>query len=183
MAESRTIARRVGIAFGAVVIALIAGSVMAQWLYGSANFLVLVLAVIVGAPVYFEVRRRDRAVGSMDPGAPLPPDIHRYGLRTAVLSSMWVLLAISALVVAFGAGWWVSIGAFILAWSTWLVQSAPVSMASAAVAIGLTLYWLAVIPSRTEGELVLVLLTLESAVIAVLSARRVAELRSRPGPT
>ena len=182
MAESLTIARRVGIAVGAVVIALIAGSVVAQWLYGSGNILVLVLAVIVGAPVYFEVRRRERRIGSMGPDAPPPPDVLQYGLRTAVISAMWVLLALSVLVLSFGAGWWVSIGAFILAWSTWLVRSAPVSMASAAVAIGLTLYWLALIPSTTGSELVLVLLALESAVIAVLSARRVAKLRSRRVP-
>ena len=92
---------------------------------------------------------------------------------------MWALLGVSVLVVAFGAGWWVSIGAFILAWSTWLVRSAPMSMASAAVAIGLALYWLALIASTTGSELVLVLLALESAVIAMLSARQVAELRSR----
>ncbi len=179
MAKSLTIARRVGIALGAFVIACIAGSVVAQWLYGSGNVLVLVLAAIVGAGVYFEVRRQDQRIGSMDPGAPPPPAIHRHGLMTMVISPMWVLLAISVLVVAFGAGWWVSIGALILAWSTWLVRSTPVSMASAAVAIGLTLYWLTVIPSTTGTELVLVLLTLESTVIAMLSALRVAELRPR----
>jgi hypothetical protein len=163
--------------------ACIAGGVVAEWLYGSGNFLVLVLAAIVGVGAYFEVRRRDRHIGWMDAGTPPPPDTLRHRVRTLVISPMWVLLAFSVLVLAFSAGWWVSIGALILAWSTWLVRSAPVSMASAAVAIGLTLYWLALIPSTTGSELVLVLLTLESAVIAVLSARRVAELLSRRVPT
>lgn len=177
MTKSLTIARRVGIAVGAFVIACIAGSVVAQWLYGSGNVLVVVLAAIVGVGAYFEVWRRDRRIASMDPG------VRPHVAFTDVISPMWVLLAFSVLVVAFGAGWWVSIGALILAWSTWLVRSVPVSMASAAVAIGLTLYWLALIPSTTGSELVLVLLTLESAVIAMLSARRVAELRSRRVPT
>ena len=183
MTKSRTIARRVGIAFGAFVMACIAGSVVAEWRYGSGNFLVLVLAAIIGAGVYFDVRRRDRRIDSMDSEAPSPPDMHRHGLKTAVIGLMWAFLAFSVLVLAFGAGWWVAIGALILAWSTWLVRSAPMSMASAAVAIGLTLYWLAVIPSTTGSELVLVLLVLESAVIAVLSALRVAEFRSRRVPT
>lgn len=68
MARSFTIARRVGIAFGAFVIAWIAASVVAQWLYGSGNVLVWVIAAIVGAGVYVVVRRRDRRIGSMDPG-------------------------------------------------------------------------------------------------------------------
>jgi hypothetical protein len=174
MDEPRAIARRVGIAFGVFVIACIAGGAVAQWRYGSGNFLVLVLAAIIGVGAYFEVRRRDTRTSSMDPGA--RPHVT---LITVVMSSMWVLLALSALLFAFGAGWRVAIGAIILAWSTWLVRSAPMSMASAAVAIALTLYWLALIPSTTGNELVLVLLALESAVIAMLSARRVAELRSR----
>jgi hypothetical protein len=173
MAKSRTIARRVGIAFGAFVIACIAGSVVAGWLYGSGNVLVLVLAAIIGAGAYFEVGRRDRSIGLVN------SDARRHVTFTDLQSPMWVLLAISVLVVAFGAGWWVAIGALILAWSTWLVRSAPMSMASAAVAIGLTLYWLALIASSRGSELVLVLLALESAVIAMLAARRAAELRSR----
>src|SRR4051812_45332847 len=173
MAKSRTIARRVGIAFGAFVIACIAGSVVAGWLYGSGNVLVLVLAAIIGAGAYFEVRRRDRSIG------PVNSEARPHVTFTDLQSPMWVLLAISVLVVAFGAGWWVAIGALILAWSTWLIRSAPMSMASAAVAIGLTLYWLALIASTKGSELVLVLLALESAVIAMLSSRRVAELRSR----
>lgn len=173
MDEPRAIARRVGIAFGVFVIACIAGGVAAQWRYGSGNFLVLVLAAIVGAGAYFEVRRRDTRTGSMDPGA--HPHVT---VITVVMSSMWVLLALSALLFAFRAGWWVAIGALILAWITWLGRSVPVSMASAAVAIGLTIYWLALIPSTTGGELVLALLAVGSAIIAALSARRVAELRT-----
>jgi hypothetical protein len=183
MAKSRTVARRVGIAFGVFVMACIAGGAVAEWRYGSGNFLVLMLAAIIGAGAYFEVRRRDQSIGPINPGTPPPPDTLRHGLRTVAISAMWVVLAFSVLLLAFGASWWVSIPAFILAWSTWLVRSAPVSMASAAVAIGLTLYWLALIPSTAGSELVLVLLALESAVIAMLSARRVAELRARRVPT
>ena len=178
MAISRTIARRVGIAVGVFVIACIAGGAVAEWRYGSGNVLVLELAAIIGAGAYFEVRQHDRRIGSMDPHAR-----PRVTFGAVVLSAMWVLLAVSALLVAFGPGSLVSIGAFILAWTTWLVRSAPVAMASAAAAIGLTLYWPAVIPATTGSELVVALLTLESAVIAVLSARRVAELRSRRVPT
>ena len=178
MANSRTIARRVAIAFGVFVIACIAGGAVAEWRYGSGNVLVLELAAIIGAGAYFEARRRDQQSDSRGPGA--RPFV-TFG--PVVLSAMWVLLAVSALLVAFGPGSWVSIGAFILAWSTWLVRSAPVAIASAAAAIGLTLYWLAVIPFTTGSELVVALLTLESVVIAVLSARRVADLRSRRVPT
>jgi len=72
MARSFTIARRVGIAFGAFVIAWIAASVVAQWLYGSGNVLVWVLAAIVGAGVYVEVRRRDRRNRLDGPRGPAP---------------------------------------------------------------------------------------------------------------
>lgn len=66
MAKSRTIARRVGIASGAFVIAWIAASLVARWLYGSGNVLVWVVAGIVGVGVYLEVRRHDRRIASSD---------------------------------------------------------------------------------------------------------------------
>lgn len=62
MAKSLTTARRVGIAFGAFVIAWIAVSLVAQWLYGSGNVLVWVIAASVGVTVYLVVRRRDRRI-------------------------------------------------------------------------------------------------------------------------
>jgi hypothetical protein len=57
------IARRVGIAFGSFVIAWLAVSLVAVWLFGSGNFLVWVFAAVVGAGVYLEMLRRDRRVG------------------------------------------------------------------------------------------------------------------------
>ena len=56
------IARRVGIAFGSFVIAWFAVTWVAEWLFGSANFLVWVIAVVVGAGVYLDILRRDRRV-------------------------------------------------------------------------------------------------------------------------
>ena len=57
------VARRVGIAFGSFVIAWLAVSLVGGWLFGSANFLVWVIAAVVGAGVYVELLRRDRRVG------------------------------------------------------------------------------------------------------------------------
>ena len=57
------IARRVGIAFGTFVIAWLALSLVAGWLFGSGNFLVWVFAAVVGAGVYLDILRRDRRVG------------------------------------------------------------------------------------------------------------------------
>ena len=57
------IARRVGIAFGAFVIAWVAVSLVAGWLFGSGNFLVWVFAAFVGAGVYLDILRRDRRLG------------------------------------------------------------------------------------------------------------------------
>ena len=57
------IARRVGIAFGAFVIAWFAVSLVAGWLFGSGNFLVWVFAALVGAGVYLDILRRDRRLG------------------------------------------------------------------------------------------------------------------------
>ena len=54
------IARRVGIAFGSFVIAWLAVSLVAGWLFGSGNILVWVIAAIVGAGVYLEILRRDQ---------------------------------------------------------------------------------------------------------------------------
>jgi hypothetical protein len=57
------VARRAGIAFGSFVIAWLAVSLVAAWLFGSGNFLVWVFAAVVGAGVYLEMLRRDRRVG------------------------------------------------------------------------------------------------------------------------
>ena len=54
--------RRVGIAFGSFVIAWLAVSLVAGWLFGSGNILVWVIAAIVGAGVYLDIMRRDRRV-------------------------------------------------------------------------------------------------------------------------
>ncbi|HEY8167231.1 MAG TPA: hypothetical protein VIF84_00825 [Candidatus Limnocylindrales bacterium] len=55
--------RRIGIAFGAFVISWLAADLLADWLFGSGNFLVWVLAAIVGFGVYLAMLRRDRRVG------------------------------------------------------------------------------------------------------------------------
>jgi hypothetical protein len=57
------VARRVGIAFGSFVIAWLAVSLVARWLFGSGNILVWVIAVVVGAGVYLDILRRDRRDG------------------------------------------------------------------------------------------------------------------------
>ena len=57
------VARRLGIAFGSFVIAWLAVSLVAGWLFGSANFLVWVIAAVVGAGVYLDILRRDRRDG------------------------------------------------------------------------------------------------------------------------
>ena len=57
------VARRVGIAFGSFVIAWLAISIVAGWLFGSGNFLVWVFAAVVGAGVYLVLLWRDRRVG------------------------------------------------------------------------------------------------------------------------
>ena len=51
--------RRVGIAFGSFVIAWLAASLVAGWLFGSGNILVWVIAAVVGAGVYLDILRRD----------------------------------------------------------------------------------------------------------------------------
>ena len=57
------IARRIGVAFGSFVIAWLAVSLVAGWLFGSANVLVWVIAAVVGAGVYLDILRRDRRDG------------------------------------------------------------------------------------------------------------------------
>jgi hypothetical protein len=57
------VARRVGIAFGSFVIAWLAVSLVARWLFGSGNILVWVIAAVVGAGVYLDILRRDRRDG------------------------------------------------------------------------------------------------------------------------
>ena len=54
--------RRVGIAFGSFVIAWLATSLVAGWLFGSGNILVWVIAALIGAAVYLDIVRRDRRV-------------------------------------------------------------------------------------------------------------------------
>ena len=65
-------ARRVGIAFGSFVIAWLAVSLVAGWLFGSGNVLVWVIAAVVGAGVYLDIVRRDQQ------GRPAPIG-HRLG--------------------------------------------------------------------------------------------------------
>ena len=57
------VARQVGIALGSFVIAWLAVSLVAGWLFGSGNILVWVFASVVGAGVYLAILRRDRRVG------------------------------------------------------------------------------------------------------------------------
>jgi apolipoprotein N-acyltransferase len=57
------VARRVGIALGSFVIALVAISLVAVWLFGSSNFLAYVLAAVIGAGTYLAILGRDRRVG------------------------------------------------------------------------------------------------------------------------
>jgi hypothetical protein len=57
------VARRVGIVFGSFVLAWLAVSLMAGWLFGSGNILVWVLAAVVATGVYLEILRRDRRDG------------------------------------------------------------------------------------------------------------------------
>lgn len=94
-----------------------------------------------------------------------------------MVSATWIVLAVSVLVVSFGAGWWVSLAALASAWATWRFRTIRVSSVSAAAALGLGVYWLAIIPSTTGSELVVALLAFESAAIAVASWRRIEELR------
>jgi hypothetical protein len=48
------------LAIGSFVIAWLAIALVANWLFGSGNVLVWVLAAVVGAGVYLELLRRDR---------------------------------------------------------------------------------------------------------------------------
>jgi hypothetical protein len=57
------VARRIGIAFGSFVIAWLAVDLVADWLFGSGNFLVWVFAAVVGAGVYLAILRQDRREG------------------------------------------------------------------------------------------------------------------------
>ena len=54
------VVRRVGIAFGSFVIAWLAISLVAGWLFGPGKILIWVFAAIVGAGVYLDILRRDR---------------------------------------------------------------------------------------------------------------------------
>jgi ABC-type uncharacterized transport system permease subunit len=57
------IARRVGIASGAFVLAWLAAALVAAWLFGSGNILVWVIAAVVGVIAYFAILRRDQRPG------------------------------------------------------------------------------------------------------------------------
>ena len=63
MTEDVMLARRVGIAFGSFVIAWLAVSLVAGWLFGSGNILVWAFAAVAGAIAYLAILRRDRRVG------------------------------------------------------------------------------------------------------------------------
>ena len=54
------VVRRVGIALGSFIIAWLAVSLVAGWLFGSGNILVWIIATVVGGGVYIELLRRDR---------------------------------------------------------------------------------------------------------------------------
>jgi ABC-type uncharacterized transport system permease subunit len=56
------VARRLGIALVSFVVAGFAATLVAEWLFGSSNYLALVIATLVGAGVYLELLRRDRRV-------------------------------------------------------------------------------------------------------------------------
>jgi hypothetical protein len=57
------VARRVAIAFGSFAVAWLAVSLVAGWIFGSANILAWVFASVVGVGVYLAILRRDRRVG------------------------------------------------------------------------------------------------------------------------
>ncbi len=53
------LARRVGLTIASFVIAWLAIALLANWLFGSGNVLIWVLAAVVGAGVYLDLLRRD----------------------------------------------------------------------------------------------------------------------------
>ena len=57
------VARRVGIAAGAFVLAWLAAALVGQWLFGSGNVLVWVIAAVVGVVVYVAIPQRDQRAG------------------------------------------------------------------------------------------------------------------------
>jgi hypothetical protein len=57
------LARRLGITFGAFVIAWVALFALARWLFGSGNILIWVFAAGIGGLVYLEILRREGRVG------------------------------------------------------------------------------------------------------------------------
>jgi ABC-type enterobactin transport system permease subunit len=58
-----TVARRAGIAVGSFALAWVAASLVAQWLFGSGNILVWVVAAVVGGIAYLAILRRDQGAG------------------------------------------------------------------------------------------------------------------------
>ena len=57
------VARRVGIALGSFVVAWLAFSLLAGWLFGSGNILVWVFAGVAAVVVYLAMLRRAERVG------------------------------------------------------------------------------------------------------------------------
>ncbi len=57
------VARRVGIAFGSFVLAWLAVTLVARWLFGSGNILVWVIAAIVGTCAYLVLLWREQRAG------------------------------------------------------------------------------------------------------------------------
>lgn len=58
-----SVARRAGVAVGSFILAWLVVTLVARWLFGSGNFLVWVIAAIVGVIVYLALLRRDQRVG------------------------------------------------------------------------------------------------------------------------
>jgi hypothetical protein len=56
------VARYVGITFGSFVVAWLAATLVARWLFGSGNVLVWVIAAFVAAVVFLAILRRDQRV-------------------------------------------------------------------------------------------------------------------------
>ena len=59
-----TVARRVGIAVGSFILAWLAATFVARWLFGSGNILVWVIAAVVGISAYLALQWREQRVGS-----------------------------------------------------------------------------------------------------------------------
>lgn len=58
-----TVARRVAIAFGSFVVAWLAATFAAQWLFGSGNILAWVIAAVVGVSTYLALVWQEQRAG------------------------------------------------------------------------------------------------------------------------